>query len=177
MQPPQGSEKIAAVIGTRHPGPNQEKACRLFCGLLLQAGYLIHTGGAVGIDEIAMSCAGERSVVFLPWAGYNRHLVQKYRPGKVVVYDPLVHKDWTDSVFRYHPAPDRLTLGGIALHARNYGIVGPAQIVVALPSPNLGGTGQGIRIARAMRKKNVVHRENMGVDGLKACLKVLKNFI
>ncbi|MCL6478886.1 MAG: DNA-processing protein DprA [Peptococcaceae bacterium] len=174
MQPPQASEKIAAVIGTRRPGQNQARACRIFCGLLLQAGYLIHTGGAVGIDEIAMSCAGERSVVFLPWAGYDEHLVRKYRPGKVVVYDPLAHKDWTDSVFRYHPAPDRLTRGGIALHARNFGIVGPAQVVVALPSPNLGGTGQGIRIARATGKKIIVHKE---ADNLENNLRLLRNFI
>lgn len=56
---------------------------------------------------------------------------------------------------KHHPASWHLTPAARALHARNYGILEQADVVVAFPrdGKEAGGTGQGIRIARAMGKE------------------------
>jgi hypothetical protein len=89
--------------------------------------------------------------VFLPWASYNKDIIPQH--ARITVADRQKHARWFDSVWEAHPAPGRLTRGAFALHARNYGIIEDAAIVVAFPGPNgAGGTGQGIRLAQALDK-------------------------
>lgn len=77
---------------------------------------------------------------------------QYYERVSLEVYDPRPHRAWTGSVRTYHPAPERLTRGMFALHARNFGIVANAVAVIAAAKDSAqgGGTGQGIRIARGL---------------------------
>lgn len=114
-------------------------------------GYIVRTGAANGIDQIAMEgTRGRHLEVYLPWDSYNRSIISP--SASVVVYDPTIHRTWTDSVSRYHPAGNRLSRGAFALHARNFGIIDGSHGVVALPDEaGGGGTGQGIRIARALK--------------------------
>jgi hypothetical protein len=98
-----------------------------------------------------MQCTAEGLLnVFLPWVGYNATIIP--HGARITVFSPRDHKEWAESVLRFHPAADRLTRGAFALHARNYGIVRPTRLVVAFPDEKgRGGTGQGIRIAKYFR--------------------------
>ena len=83
---------------------------------------------------------------------YTKHLLEKVG---FEVYEGFrstaAHADWTQSVYDHHPAGKYLKAGVFCLHARNYGIVAPAQAVIALPRPpEEGGTAQGMRVGRAL---------------------------
>mgnify|MGYP001248594206 CR=1 FL=1 len=85
--------------------------------------------------------------MFLPWPSYNRDKVAV--ENKVVVYNGQAA--WRESVKKYHPAAGKLTPAVFKLHARNYGIVEAADMIVAFPrADRRGGTEQGIRIAQAL---------------------------
>lgn len=145
--------KIFAVIGTREPDENQAECAKnlAFCLAILRD-CTIRTGGAYGIDQRAMEGSQGRNLeVFLPWSTYNRDIVPP--KSRVVVYNPILHISWADSVRAHHPAWDKLSRGSFALHARNFGIIcgePEARVhgVLAFPDERGGGgTGQGIRIA------------------------------
>lgn len=141
-----------AIIGTREPDEAQaEVAFRLAWAIAILGGQIVRTGGAYGIDQKAMEGTQGRNLeVYLPWASYNQVIVPN--TARRIVYDPKVHTSWTDSVGLYHPNAVRLSRSILSLHARNFGIVHGVRTVIALPSEDGGGgTGQGIRIARALR--------------------------
>ncbi|TSA39542.1 hypothetical protein D4R30_00875 [archaeon] len=142
--------KSVAIIGTRQPDTLQyQYAEELAEHLSHTFGVTIVTGGAYGIDQAAMAGALKPLLeVYLPWSTYNEHLVPA-DAGKIVVTNPTVHRQWFESVNRYHPNPAAVTTRGVrALHARNFGIVTGRDLVIAFPSDTGGGgTGQGIRIA------------------------------
>lgn len=125
-----------------------------------RAGTTVVTGAAPGADQLAATLAVSRGgplELVLPWASFEDKWVRwarAHRGVSIVVYDPLEHPAWLDSVRKYHPAGRKLIGGSLALHARNYGIVYRAELVIALPKsarPDAwGGTGQGMRVARAL---------------------------
>lgn len=155
-----------AFIGTRDLGAVPEllvDAYRQAAIAAARAGSTVVTGAAPGADQLAATLAishGGSVELVLPWATFEQKWVdwaRVHRGVSVVVYDPLnnpEHVGWFDSVLRYHPAGRKLVGGAVALHARNYGIVCRAELVIALPKsarPDAwGGTGQGIRVARAL---------------------------
>jgi hypothetical protein len=57
---------------------------------------------------MVMQAAAPSLEVYLPWAAYNRQIIP--RAARVIVYDPYVHKTWTESVQLYHPPPPALHL-------------------------------------------------------------------
>lgn len=143
--------KAFAIIGTRDPDVAQAQvAYRLAWAIVHLGQHFVHTGAAYGIDQRAMEgTSGKNLKVFLPWSTYNTNIIPDLSVR--VVYDPSIHRHWTSSVNRYHPAANRLSRGAFALHARNYGIVEGVSAVVALPREDgEGGTGQGIRIAKSL---------------------------
>jgi hypothetical protein len=142
---------------------------------LARQNFIVRTGAAYGTDAAVMK--GVNSVnpelldLYLPWDNYNSEL---WKPGnKITVfkYDSEEHLSWLESVIKYHPylkkkyknidaLKDTIKSGSygcgeILLHARNYGIIvgkEPAASVFAWPNKDktgMGGTGQGIRIAKA----------------------------
>lgn len=125
-------------------------------------GYTISTGAAEGADRFAAEAAlelGGEVFLFHPWWGHAmgwRTAMNEQYPGKIggcYYHGRHDQEEWTASVDLYHPNPGALDDNGRALHARNYGIIQAASAVVALPEPpENGGTGQGIRIARALGK-------------------------
>lgn len=126
--------------------------------LVIARGHRVRTGACKGSDQESVSLAlaqdGQAELV-LPWRTYESAWVFGLPKHRVSVecYDPKANRDWTDSVYRYHPAPHALTRGAVALHARNFGIVAPCLAVIAAPRyrhGQSGGTGQGMRIAQAL---------------------------
>lgn len=127
-----------------------------------ERGVSVITGAANGADKIAAQYCldkGGKVTLVLPWADYEREwvdTVMEQYTGQVemVTYNPNQHHQWTESVAKYHGNVKALTRGMYALHARNYGIIERASSVIAVPSNKIGGggTGQGIRIAKALGK-------------------------
>jgi hypothetical protein len=119
---------------------------------LSAAGVRIRTGAAYGIDEAAMMGALWLDV-FLPWKSYNREIIPER--AAITVYDPYAHATWAASVSAWHPAPQRLSRGMFALHARNFGIqCHPVNVDLCVAFPNStggGGTAQGMRIAEFLK--------------------------
>ena len=122
----------------------------------------IRTGASTGCDQIATQAALEVGGVVelvLPWTRFETVWIQEMRrkyPGRcqVEVFDRARDAHWLDSVARY-ARPDEPVVGWRTqrLYARVFGIVEPAEIVLAMPLvTERGGTGQGMRIARAMGK-------------------------
>lgn len=143
-----------AIIGTRHTSQMMAGLCRKVATAFRELGCELVTGNAVGIDSIARDVWNElypeRVILVLPWEGYNADRI--HPANRVVIYRN--QREWTDSVTRLHPAGKALKSGAFKLHARNYGIVEMAEAVVAFPNDGKkgGGTGQGIRVARALGK-------------------------
>jgi len=154
---PINNMKCVAVIGSQKPTAIQESICREFVSDLVNRGFGIKTGCCKGIDQIAMDEANKinPNVVFvvLPWGSYERQAIKK--GNKVEIYNPKIHTEWTESVYRYHPYATTLKQGTFKLQARNYGIVHDVVAALAFPSnkPNYGGTGQGMRIAQGLAKR------------------------
>jgi predicted Rossmann-fold nucleotide-binding protein len=145
------AQPVVAIIGTRNPDHQQERKARfLSYELSHNHNCTISTGAAYGIDEAAMKGAlAEKLNVYLPWSSYNREIIPDR--AKIVVASERLHPHWYASVTQYHPAASRLKPGVRSLHARNYGILEHADLVIAFPNEDGGGgTGQGIRIAQAL---------------------------
>ena len=109
------------------------------------------TSGAVHLT-FELSCEGH-GVSFRPWVGFNYHL--EHQIHKVVCHS----KESIDSIFEYHPAPNRLSEAAKKLMSRNYFQVngvdhlpGVDFVVCCADVKNgevQGGTGQAVRIATA----------------------------
>lgn len=149
--PPERNCKHFAIIGTREPDEAQSEVAYRIAWIISCLSHVVRTGAAYGIDQKAMDgTQGKNLHVYLPWDSYNANIVPT--TATRVVYDPDIHGTWTASVGRFHPAANRLSRGAFALHARNFGIIEGCKGVLALPGEDGGGgTGQGIRIAKALR--------------------------
>ena len=156
--------KRIAIIGTRTPGAEAAELCRKVAAAFRDLGWELVTGNAEGIDGIARDVWNqrypERVTLVLPWRGYNAAAV--HPANRVVVFNG--QRAWVESVKKYHPAAGSLSQGAVKLHARNYGIVELADAVVAFPNDGKegGGTGQGIRVARALGKPLFVMPGDVG---------------
>ena len=152
--------KRLAVIGTRNPTGNQKLLARELVELALKHGWSISTGGAEGIDQVAMeTCEKQEKIgrltVYLPWRSFNQGIIPS---GCEKVYY-CGQKDWIKSL-ELHPFPEGLSQGAAKLHARNYGIIESADMVAAFPGENPGGTAQGMRIAEYLGKRMYVYHED-----------------
>lgn len=154
--------KHYAAIGTRKLSLAQKTLCKKIGAYLAAKGCILHTGAAQGADQTyAEGAFSKRGVVHLhlPWRAYEEGWITGMSSlyGDAVQVDVLEEDDDAafGSVTALHPAPERLSRGGMALHARNHRIISPKIIgtdeidfVIALPSISGGGTMQGIRLAR-----------------------------
>jgi hypothetical protein len=129
---------------------------------LALARIAIRTGASTGCDQVAAHAAldvGGRVELVLPWPRFQAAWVsmvrRKYRGRcRVEIFDRAHHAHWLESVPRY-TRPEGAVVGSRTekLYARVFGIVEPAEIGLAMPlTAERGGTGQGMRIARAMGK-------------------------
>lgn len=146
-----------AVIGSREPTETQEIAIIQKIEELDPQSECVISGCAYGIDALALQTASNLGIVtigIVPWPKYNLE-IQDYCT-HIICLDSLrkdVRQEAYASVQQHHPNAAKLSQGAIKLHARNYGIVRWAEQVIAAPSnkPGGGGTGQGIRLAKALK--------------------------
>lgn len=143
-----------AGIGARRTPVAVCAAMRALAGRLAGAGWWLRSGGAHGADEAFAAGAGERQTGYLPWRGFNGRTPAS-TPGELVVPGDMVRLE--EEAARHHPAWARCTAGVRRMHARNVAIlVGEAlddpvaAVVCWTPrGETVGGTGMGLRIARA----------------------------
>src|SRR5687768_7041692 len=122
----------------------------------------LRSGASSGGDQIAAQAGlgvGGRVELVLPWPRFQADWVSGIRrkhPGRcrVEVFDRVHHVHWFESVMRYARSDEPVTGWRTQnLYARVFGIVEPAELVLAMPLvAERGGTGQGMRIARAIGK-------------------------
>jgi hypothetical protein len=154
-----------AVLGTNEFEAADREAQQIYLSAVTRlalARIPIRTGASTGCDQIAAQAAlevGGRVELVLPWPRFQAQWVRVIRrkyPGRcqVEVFDRVHHAHWLESVARYaRPGEDVVGWRTQKLYARVFGIVEPAEIVLAMPLvTERGGTGQGMRIARAMGK-------------------------
>jgi len=119
------------------------------CGVLIQRGYALRSGGARGADntfEQGYKTRGGSFTIILPFTPFNG------RHADGVNYSLGVTKESLKTVEMFHPNPRALSATGRKLMARNYyqivdfnGV--QSSFVICYAVNNEGGTGQAIRIA------------------------------
>lgn len=140
-----------AGIGSRSLSHAQKNFCFAVGAWLATQGWALRTGAAQGADQAFANGAlsvGGTVALFLPWDSYERDWVDSCLLAGAYV-SVLKNSDYIHnaSVDKYHPAPEKLSGAVRKLHARNSMIVTDSVFVLAYPGAQLGGTGQGIRIA------------------------------
>ena len=150
-------------------GANDFDACevtlqKLYISTFMRLGLAritVRTGASRGCDQVAAQTAleaGGRVELVLPWPSFEQQWVEgvinKYDHRVAVeVYEPRRHRDWTKSVARHRTPGPPLSKRVFQMFARCWGIVQPAEMVIALTlRSESGGTGQGLRIGRALGK-------------------------
>lgn len=134
---------IYAGIGSRHTPELDQVTMRTVGHLLGLRGYTLRSGRAVGADQAFE--AGARSV-----AGRMELFTADASAGR---------NDWMRHASRYHPSWERCGFMARRLHARNSAILlgenldTPVDFVVCWTKNGgiIGGTGQGLRIAEALK--------------------------
>ena len=152
---------VLAVVGSRQPNAAQQQRCREGVAAALAAGWEIVTGGAPGIDSVAVHAAqtaghADRVTLVLPWERFGGW--QDLRL-KRIVFDPEgcpEHRDWLSQLGELRPsARNTMKPGAVRCLARDVGIVRMADSVFAftrVDEPQRGGTAFAVRVARDLGK-------------------------
>lgn len=137
---------FAAIVGTRNPDENQIKEAKQITLKLINDGYGIISGGAVGIDKIAIETT--------LWA--NGYPMVVLANGLDIVY-PNINKELFEKVKGKGLLLSELMLGAQPQRGffptRNRLIVALADLVVAFPSVTSKGTLITIKLAKKLGKK------------------------
>jgi len=149
---------IYAGIGSRQTPPDIIKIMHDSAILLAKEGYVCNTGAALGADQAFAQGAvigGGVVDLKLPWSTYEEKWISSLRVMSTNVITTVLtfdDKDAYNSVTQLHPAAAALKQAVMKLHARNYLIIQPAKFVICWTpeGKEVGGTGQGIRIANML---------------------------
>lgn len=128
-------ELYYAGIGARETPPFFLEIMRAYGEFMAESGYILRSGGALGADSAFASGAGHNKEIYSPYG---------YIPDEAI-----------ETVYKYHPASERLSPYVTKLHARNALIVlgpklnDPVKKLVCWTKGGkvVGGTGQALRIA------------------------------
>lgn len=144
--------KVYAGIGSRQ---TPEVVCCTMEAIgqyMARSGWLLRSGGAEGADRAFQRGAVAFRQGLCEMDAYGLRFLEVYRPE-----DSDGHPEWFEVAEKHHPAWHRCSEPARRLHARNTPIIlGPeldqhADLVICWTpgAKGEGGTGQGIRIARA----------------------------
>ena len=137
---------MAAVVGSRNADAVMLGKAKYYTEKLVDEGYSIVSGGAVGIDEISHETALEK----------NAYTIAVIANGIDIVY-PLSHKELFEKIKEKGLLITELMVGAKPQKSffptRNRLIAAMADIVVALPSTNSNGTLITVNWAKKLGKK------------------------
>jgi len=170
---PASVPSVALVVGTRDPGESMVQACQRVVTSLVNQGVTIVSGGADGIDTIAVSTAvaqGGKARVILPWPRRYTLEGQGTCDISVQVLEGQYAAEKRKVVMDVHPAPRRLSEGAVKLHMRNVEMVDIIRreggVVYAIPSwwngEYTGGTAMAIRLCELYRVPCMVYHPEKG---------------
>lgn len=141
-----------AGIGSRSAPSGVLRVAEDGARMLREAGWTLRSGHAPGCDQAFEVGAGLAAEVFLPWPEFESGV-----PTVARHVEPWPAAWAYRMAAHFHPAWGRLGSGARALHARNchevlgVDLMDPVRFVVCwVPSGREGGTGQALRIARAL---------------------------
>lgn len=153
---------VWAGIGSRDtPIDIQEKMLSI-ARYLGEKNYWCRTGAAQGADQAFALGRADRTILYLPWNGYENDWVYSRIALKTQIGCMYPSDRAIDLASQYHLAWNACSLSARKLHGRNSHIIlgrdleSPSEFVIywAKTDSNnnpLGGTGQGIRIAQAFK--------------------------
>ena len=124
-------------VGSRHLSPEDEKFEQKLAQSVVEAGFVLVSGGSRGADEVAETVALENNGALIEFLGEG--MIQKLRKSKIV---QAVQRG--QLLLLSVPNPDAGFLVGNAM-GRNKFIYCQSEAVVAVKSINKGGTWQGVR--------------------------------
>lgn len=144
-----------AGIGSRETPSNILSLMTNIAGWMESQGWVLRSGGAKGADTAFEMGVKNLNMmqIFVPWKGFSRSKHHCF-----AWLSPDIEAKAYGLAAQYHPNWDACSFGAKALHARNMAqILGPeldipADMVICW-TPNAsgkGGTGQALRIARAL---------------------------
>ena len=144
--------KYYAGIGSRSTPPETLIVMGEIAEKLGTLGYILRSGHAGGAD-LAFERGAPKAQILLPWKNFNTQeepLAERHE----YIIPRGEDKEAIDSVFKFHPAPHRLSQGALKLMSRNYRqIVGDpnSSFVVCWTEGGklIGGTAQAIKIANS----------------------------
>lgn len=133
-------------------------------------GWLLRSGGASGADMAFENGITDpiNKRIYLPWRGFGNG--PPAGCGRVIASELPGWRLAQKTVVNFHPNPERLSRGGVALMARNAmqilgdDIGSPADLVIAwTPGGRLeGGTAQALRLAA----NAAIPIKNLGVNAV-----------
>lgn len=148
------SELIYAGIGSRETPSNILDIMRSLGMAMANRGHLLRSGAADGADTaFEAGCGGGKKEIYLPWPGFQRRATSER--GIRAYPTPEAF----DMAAKYHPNWAACSSGAMALHARNcHQVLGwdlntPADLIICwtVDAKGGGGTGQAIRLAKALK--------------------------
>lgn len=141
--------RLYAGIGSRRAPAPTLSLCTSIARHLRVRGWVLRTGHAIGCDQAFEDGAGDRSEVFLPWKDYEFAAPLNGEVFRMPSAQAL------EMAVELHPAPERLSMPAIRLHARNCHILlgrclndPVAAVVCWTKDEERGGTAFGLRLAR-----------------------------
>lgn len=122
-------------------------------GQLEQMGWWLRSGGAAGSDSAFQKGVKEKAQIWLPWPSFSKDSQEKFPRHQYKVIGKN-DADSLASVYKFHPAPERLSQGAMLLLQRNHyqlkGLNEPdSSFVICWTKKGeaVGGSGQNIKAA------------------------------
>lgn len=153
--------KSYAGIGSRTISDEEFEIIKNISKDLSDKGFICYSGNADGSDIAFQLGSKGNCVIFLPWDGFN---FNHFNPNNLPCKNHFIvgsNKEGQDSISKYHPNPNALSVGARKLMARNYYQVRgykehpKVDFVLCCADEDkngnvLGGTGQAVRIAKSL---------------------------
>ena len=172
-------EKRVAFIGSRDLEEVPKASVKAFMDAVTYyapKGYVMRTGAAPGADQLAaykFLKLGGTVEFYVPWVAFEQRWLYEMRLkfGDRVAGNIGPSEEGIKSVYEHHPNPHSLREYPLKLLARNYDIVKDCKLVIAIPRPpELGGTSQAMRVARALSIRVINASTEEGVNQIKELL-------
>jgi hypothetical protein len=158
--PPPSESYAYAGIGSRMAPYAVQTQCSDLAQALSEIGWTLRSGGAKGADvAFEAPLLDTQKEIFLPWPGFSSLHRKAASTDKLIAENPQFVR-CLEITRAHHPTPSKLGENSMLLHSRNACQVmgwdlSPAsysKFVVCWTSDGKasGGTGQAIRIAKAL---------------------------
>lgn len=140
---------LAAVVGTRTPEKQQIEKAKILTKELIEKGYGIVSGGALGIDKVAHETSLKE----------NAYTIAVLANGLDIIY-PYQNKELLEKIRLNGLLMSELMLGALPQRGffptRNRLIAALADVIVALPSEKSSGTLITIKWGLKLEKKIII---------------------